>query len=61
MSVTLRKLVLLLENEIDGLRAMKTLFLIALLACAAHAQSPYENLTPEQIMARNMTLLSPGL
>lgn len=40
---------------------MKRLALLWLLACTAQAQSPYENLTPEQIMARSMTELSPGL
>lgn len=44
---------------------MNKLVVIALLTClvatAAPAQSPYENLSAEQIMARNMTQLSPGV
>jgi glyoxylase-like metal-dependent hydrolase (beta-lactamase superfamily II) len=40
---------------------MSRLIVLLLLACTAQAQSPYENLTPEQIMARSMTELAPGL
>jgi glyoxylase-like metal-dependent hydrolase (beta-lactamase superfamily II) len=48
--------------EIDiGAVAMKKILLLLLFAGTAQAQSPYENLTAEQILARSMTELAAGL
>ena len=45
----------------DETNVMRKMFFLLLFAGVAQAQSPYENLSVEQILARSMTELAPGL